>query len=107
MKNAKYVKLQKGQTQNLNTYTLLSIPNVPSEDISIDFGQLKTHSTNSTFIIVDCFFQITHFILYKKTTNTSYIINLYFNEVVQLYRTPKSIVSNRDIKFLVIFGEAY
>jgi hypothetical protein len=50
---------------------------------------------------------MTYFIPYHKTENTTNIVDLFFREIVRLHGVLGSIVSNRDIKFLSIFGSCY
>ena len=46
---------------------------------------------------------MTHFIPCTKSTNSSRVAKLYFDEIVKLYGLPQTIVSDRDVRFTSYF----
>lgn len=58
-------------------------------------------------MVVDHFSKMVYFVSCHKITNTSYIANLYFREIVHLDDTAKTITFDKEVKFISHFWRSY
>ena len=92
--------------QSHGLYTPLSISSEPWIDILMDFVLSFPRSKrgkDSIFVVVDRFSKMIHFIPSYKIDDVSHVVNLFFREIVILHGMPRTIVWDKDAKFLSYF----
>ena len=83
----------------------LQPPEEPWQDVSMDLITQLPPSNNYTaiFVIVDRFSKMAHFIPTLHTTDATQLAILFFDHIVRVHTLPRSIISDRDTRFLSNF----
>ena len=83
----------------------LPIAQTPWTDISMDLITSLPISDgyNAIFVVVDRFSKMSHFIPTHNTADAPQLARLFIDNIVKLHGFPKSIISDRDTRFVSVF----
>jgi hypothetical protein len=87
----------------------LEVPEWPWDDTAMDFvvGLPRTpRGKDAIWVVVDRLSKVAHFIPIRTTNLLSDLAPIYVREIVRLHGVPKTIVSDRDAKFVSKFWES-
>ena len=89
--------MAKTHGNNAGLYTPLPVPNMPWEEVSLDFvlGLPRTQrNKDSILVVVDRFSKMAHFVPCSKSNDASHVADLYFKEIVRLHGIPKTMCND-------------
>ena len=98
--------MAKTHGNNGGLYPPLPILNMPWEEVRLDFVlglPITQRNKDSIMVVIDMFSKIAHFVPCNKSNDAVHVTDLYFKEIVHLHGIPKTMVSDRDFKFLSHF----
>nr|GEX55989.1 hypothetical protein [Tanacetum cinerariifolium] len=101
--------IAKTHSSNAGLYTPLSVHVTPWEDVSLDFvlGLPRTQrAKHSVMVVVDRFLKMAHFVPCSKTFNGNQVARLYFAKNLKLHGVPKTLTSDRDVKFTEVVNRS-
>ena len=99
---------QRSRTSSHATFGVLrplSVPEIPWEDISMDFvvGLPQCEGFDAVWVVVDRLSKMQHFIPCHTMIDAVELAKLFLREVVPLHGLPRTIVSNRGPQFASTF----
>lgn len=85
----------------------LPIPNQKWESISMDFitGLPKAQGKDCLYVVVDRLTKYAHFYAISSDFQAPQVVDLFFREVFRLHGLLKTIVTDRDSRFLILFWQ--
>lgn len=106
METCRIFQRSKGTSTTVELYQPLTITTRPWESCNMDFlmGLLRSQKENDRiYVVVDRFSKLAHFISCKRTNDASENAILFFKEIFRIHLLPQTILSKKDMKFIVYF----